>query len=326
MVQLTDEQLFAELYYSVRIAQDVMGVTPTCWRPPYGDIDDRVRYVAYRLGLETMMWKNDTADWRSQPTGDLPPEEVKATYQSINNDAKTGKFDQEGTIVLSHEFSKASMDIAIEELRSVQEAFDHVMPISACQNITRPYLEDNIVYPDFISYKNGNLLPIGLPVGGYIKVTNYTDSAINPRISELPSFTQTRAIVTGLQPEFTSTVFPTQAFAASGNQTYDPATLKAEQEAHIKRRNKIIIIATVVGGTSVLFAFFTLLFCCCSRRGPSTYPAASECASSISTLPVGQFVEETKGFGEGENDDYFPPISAPIKPGQVPWMWKPPGK
>ena len=38
---LTNEEVWAELYYSLRISQAVMGITPTCFRPPYGDIDDR---------------------------------------------------------------------------------------------------------------------------------------------------------------------------------------------------------------------------------------------------------------------------------------------
>jgi hypothetical protein len=47
MTSLTNEQVFAELYYSKKAIKDVMGVTVQCWRPPYGDVDDRVRCVFF---------------------------------------------------------------------------------------------------------------------------------------------------------------------------------------------------------------------------------------------------------------------------------------
>lgn len=56
MTALTTNQAFAELYYTMMIIKDVMGITPTCWRPPYGDVDDRIRAIAQGLGLRTYMW------------------------------------------------------------------------------------------------------------------------------------------------------------------------------------------------------------------------------------------------------------------------------
>lgn len=45
--------------------KDVMGVTPTCWRPPYGDVDDRVRAIAQGLGLRTYMWSGTCSIYAS---------------------------------------------------------------------------------------------------------------------------------------------------------------------------------------------------------------------------------------------------------------------
>lgn len=56
MTALTDTQVFAELWYTMKAIKYIMGVTPTCWRPPYGDVDDRVRGFAQGLGLRNMMW------------------------------------------------------------------------------------------------------------------------------------------------------------------------------------------------------------------------------------------------------------------------------
>jgi peptidoglycan/xylan/chitin deacetylase (PgdA/CDA1 family) len=31
---------------------------------PFSDIDDRIRYIAAQLGLETVLWKYDSNDWK----------------------------------------------------------------------------------------------------------------------------------------------------------------------------------------------------------------------------------------------------------------------
>lgn len=59
MTALTDDQAFAELYYTIKIIKDVMGITVTCWRPPYGDVDDRIRAIAQSIGLRTYMWSGE---------------------------------------------------------------------------------------------------------------------------------------------------------------------------------------------------------------------------------------------------------------------------
>lgn len=53
---LTNEQMFAELWYTRKAIKEVIGVTPTSWRAPFGDIDDRVRFIAHKLGLTTVLW------------------------------------------------------------------------------------------------------------------------------------------------------------------------------------------------------------------------------------------------------------------------------
>jgi peptidoglycan/xylan/chitin deacetylase (PgdA/CDA1 family) len=60
MTALTNEQAFAELYYSRKIIKDILGVTPLCWRPPFGDVDNRIRTIAASLNLTTIVWGSDT--------------------------------------------------------------------------------------------------------------------------------------------------------------------------------------------------------------------------------------------------------------------------
>lgn len=62
----------------MKVIKDVTGVTPNTFRPPYGDIDDRVRAIAAQMGLTPIIWTSvtqngvttnfDTVSWLSAGT------------------------------------------------------------------------------------------------------------------------------------------------------------------------------------------------------------------------------------------------------------------
>lgn len=120
LTTLTNEQIVAELGWTKKVIKDVTGVTPNTWRPPYGDIDDRVRAIAAQMGLTPIIWTSvttggqtvnfDTTDWNI-PGG-------KATGQS-----SLSKFNQilkeyvpllkSGFIVLEHDLYQQTVDLAV---------------------------------------------------------------------------------------------------------------------------------------------------------------------------------------------------------------------
>ena len=53
---LTNEQIVAELGWTQKIIKDIIGVSPSTFRAPYGDLDDRVRAVAAAMGLTPIQW------------------------------------------------------------------------------------------------------------------------------------------------------------------------------------------------------------------------------------------------------------------------------
>ncbi|KAJ8322787.1 chitin deacetylase [Batrachochytrium dendrobatidis] len=59
---VTNEQFVAEIIYNARIIKDVIGVTPRFFRPPFGDIDERIRKILHNLGLIIVEWNVDSAD------------------------------------------------------------------------------------------------------------------------------------------------------------------------------------------------------------------------------------------------------------------------
>ncbi len=42
----------------MRIIKEIIGVTPTLFRPAFSDIDPRVRAIAKALGLQVIIWYN----------------------------------------------------------------------------------------------------------------------------------------------------------------------------------------------------------------------------------------------------------------------------
>ncbi|WFD31082.1 hypothetical protein MSPP1_002114 [Malassezia sp. CBS 17886] len=160
---LTNEQVFAELYYTAKAIKMVTGVTTRCWRPPYGDVDDRVRAIATGLGLRTILWQEDTDDWNIEPSGDKPESKIKSNYERIFKKKKTSK-----PIVLTHEINEYTMDEFMKMYPELDKAFDTVASPMTCLGITQPYAE-NITYPTLQQYKQGNLQVSGLPSGSDIK-------------------------------------------------------------------------------------------------------------------------------------------------------------
>ncbi|KJA22623.1 carbohydrate esterase family 4 protein [Hypholoma sublateritium FD-334 SS-4] len=153
MTSLTSEEAFAELYYTIKL---VTGVTPTCWRPPYGDVDDRVRAIANGLGLRTIIWTYDSNDWKFGPADPtVTVADVDSNYQDLISAAGNGTFATAGTIILTHELNNFTMQEAIKFYPMLKSAFAHITPVGVAMNVSNPYLETEYKLPSFAQYAAG---------------------------------------------------------------------------------------------------------------------------------------------------------------------------
>lgn len=140
MTTLTNEEVFAEFYFTQKAIHLATGLTPRFWRPPYGDIDDRVRWIASQLGLTAVMWNLDTNDWAAGDTETM--QQVEDTYESFIEMGKNGTFAHSGNIVLSHEVDNDTMTLAVENLPAIMSAYKNVINLATCANVSYPYFED----------------------------------------------------------------------------------------------------------------------------------------------------------------------------------------
>ncbi|BGP56273.1 hypothetical protein JCM8202_001408 [Rhodotorula sphaerocarpa] len=189
MTGVTNEEVFAELYYSKKAIKELTGVTPRCWRPPYGDVDNRVRYVAEKLDLATIVWDEDTDDWSWQQIG-VPA--VRARYQAILAAQAAGNFSSYGPIVLSHELDNETMSLSMEFLPQIRKQFTGgVMPIAVCQNNSRPYVEtQDYVYPNYEQWQSGtHSVSLATPTAGAVKTLALSASSTPTSASSVASMT-----------------------------------------------------------------------------------------------------------------------------------------
>lgn len=61
MITLTNAEIAAEPYWNIKTIKTATSVTPKCWRPSQGDVDDRVRFIAWQMSLRTVIWNEDTS-------------------------------------------------------------------------------------------------------------------------------------------------------------------------------------------------------------------------------------------------------------------------
>ncbi|KAF9947652.1 chitin deacetylase [Mortierella alpina] len=140
MTSLSNEQIVAELMWTQKAIFDIIGVNPIYWRPPYGDVDARVRNIATQLGFKTSIWTQDfdTNDWNIPATA--TPATVVATFKSWLVKIPTMKT---GFIVLEHDLLPAEVNVSLTGILPIAYATKGLTmePIAQCLNDAKPYKE-----------------------------------------------------------------------------------------------------------------------------------------------------------------------------------------
>lgn len=115
LTTLTNEQIVAELGWTKKVIKETIGVTPAFFRPPYGDIDDRVRAIAAQMDLTPIIWTVadkiafDTTDF-SIASGSSSGESALSRFENLLATAKTI---DTGFIVLEHDLYAVTVDLAV---------------------------------------------------------------------------------------------------------------------------------------------------------------------------------------------------------------------
>jgi peptidoglycan/xylan/chitin deacetylase (PgdA/CDA1 family) len=159
LTTLSNEEVIAELGWTKKIIQDVLGVTPSYMRPPYGDIDDRVRNISVAMGLTPVMWT------RMSPTATFDTDDfdvhggLASSYGVLNNweniIANASTIDT-GFIVLEHDLFEETVQLATGYiLPSAMEQKFTIKTVVECLNfpMSDAYIEtnDNSSHPPLVT-------------------------------------------------------------------------------------------------------------------------------------------------------------------------------
>ncbi|CAD6975293.1 unnamed protein product, partial [Tilletia controversa] len=150
LTTLSNEDIYLELRWTMKVIHDITGVTPLTMRPPYGDIDDRVRAVCKLLNLTPVIWTTangdtyDTDDWNI-PAGGVTSQEVYTKFSNII--AKAPSLST-GYIVLEHDLYQQTVDLATNVVLPQALAFSpkqNLLPVVQCLNkpLGDAYVETN---------------------------------------------------------------------------------------------------------------------------------------------------------------------------------------
>ncbi|KAG8744863.1 chitin deacetylase [Ceratobasidium sp. 428] len=165
LTTLTNEQIVAELGWTRKAIHDVTGVTPLTMRPPYGDIDDRVRAIAMAMNLTPVIWTGvgqdefDTSDWRI-PGGTANGTSSYAAFNKILTKATTL---DTGFIVLQHDLYQETVDLAVGYILPDALGHDPKFALSSVSHCLHQPLEDAYVETSTKGSTGGN----GTTGGGY---------------------------------------------------------------------------------------------------------------------------------------------------------------
>ncbi|CAB4375904.1 unnamed protein product [Rhizophagus irregularis] len=132
----SNEEIIAEIKWTELAIKTAIGVTPKYMRPPYGDVDDRVRSILSQLGYKIVIWDKDTNDWMSGEDKNFQVSWVEGNFTEwVKEDDPTGH------ISLEHDLYKPSAEQGPLVVPIVQGAGFTIKPVAQCVGDTQPYLE-----------------------------------------------------------------------------------------------------------------------------------------------------------------------------------------
>lgn len=116
MSKQSEQAIRNELRMMSDKVENLTGVRPTLFRPPYGEYNDRVVQVSRAEGYECVQWSIDSLDWKDRGTQDIIKQ---CTYRVANGD-----------IVLFHNDSNDILNALPTVIKHYQGLGYTIIPVS----------------------------------------------------------------------------------------------------------------------------------------------------------------------------------------------------
>lgn len=133
LTSLTNEQIVAEVKYTEAAIFKVIKKVPMLIRPPYGDVDDRVRAIVNALGYSIAMWERD-----DQASAEPEPRNATNVEHAVSEVRNTWFKDNIGFISLHHDIVPFTAQVALTILdyyrNNKNTISQQIVPIGTCSN------------------------------------------------------------------------------------------------------------------------------------------------------------------------------------------------
>ncbi|KAF9994489.1 chitin deacetylase [Entomortierella chlamydospora] len=140
LTTLTNEQIVAEMKWTEKAVMAATGLRLKYMRPPYGDINNRVRYVLKQLGYTPVDWTGDafdTNDWRIGSSGFTEAQAVSVFSKSLDTYVNSTK--ASGFYCLEHDVSATTVSAALKLIPQGISRKINFANVATCQSDASPY-------------------------------------------------------------------------------------------------------------------------------------------------------------------------------------------
>ncbi len=117
---LSDDKVRSELQQTDDAIFKAIGIHPTLMRPPYGSLAIAQRkWINKDFGYKIVLWDVDPNDWKVLP-GETPEQRTARVENVILNGDKEEHGARNGSIILSHDIHKTTVDAMADTLGKLQ--------------------------------------------------------------------------------------------------------------------------------------------------------------------------------------------------------------
>lgn len=103
---LSNEDIIAQIQWSIWAMNATSGHIPKWFRPPYGGVDNRVRSIINQFGMQSVLWDFDTFDWQLNDNSKTS-NQVLAEVDDLLKIRKHG-------LILEHDMMTKTVNVGIE--------------------------------------------------------------------------------------------------------------------------------------------------------------------------------------------------------------------
>jgi peptidoglycan/xylan/chitin deacetylase (PgdA/CDA1 family) len=139
LTTLTNEQIVAEMKWTEKAVMEATGYRLKYMRPPYGDINNRVRFVLKKLGYIPVDWTGDafdTNDWRIA-SGWTEAQVLSTFSKSLDTYVASAK--TKGFYCLEHDVSQSVVSVALKLIPLGIQRKINFASVAGCESDPQPY-------------------------------------------------------------------------------------------------------------------------------------------------------------------------------------------